>query len=93
MPLTRYEALSLTLGNVSHNASYKEHDREGQAQHIMKILVVHGVPEEDPSDVAIVIEGTLRTKTSPAFPQFRALSLVQQRNVIQKCLQEPSPDA
>ncbi|KAL6473124.1 hypothetical protein MHYP_G00193120 [Metynnis hypsauchen] len=35
----------------------QEHDREGQAQHIMKILVVHGAPEEDPSDVAIVIEG------------------------------------
>ncbi|KAL6472193.1 hypothetical protein MHYP_G00183810 [Metynnis hypsauchen] len=34
----------------------QEHDREGQAQHIMKILVVHGAPEEDPSDVAIVIE-------------------------------------
>ncbi|KAL6470835.1 hypothetical protein MHYP_G00219540 [Metynnis hypsauchen] len=36
----------------------QEHDREGQAQHIVKILAVHGAPEEDPSDVPIVIEDT-----------------------------------
>ncbi|KAL7877761.1 hypothetical protein SRHO_G00044040 [Serrasalmus rhombeus] len=45
----------LTCTRISHKARYK-HDREDQAQHIMKILVVHGAPEEDPSDVAIVIE-------------------------------------